>query len=269
MEIEQEASLMGWVPQDQFKGDESKWVDAASFVERGQHIMPILKKNNERLLGEVSQLKGTVTALTASVAAATESMEAMKVFHEEATKVQVEKARKDLLAGLRQAKTDGDVDAEVEITATLSEFDAAQRAVAAVPVVKKVEQVVVSKIAPEVQEWMNANPWYGQDQERTGFMTGIANRLRAEGNIDTGKVFLEAAAAILEERLGGGQQSSGKVEGGGRSSSSGSGGTGSGYAALPKEAKEVCDKQAAKFVGPDRAFKDMKSWQAYFATQYN
>ena len=46
---EQEARNLGWVPQEEFRGDPGKWVDAETFVERGHTIMPILKSNNKKL----------------------------------------------------------------------------------------------------------------------------------------------------------------------------------------------------------------------------
>ena len=47
--VEQEARTLGWVPAEEFKGDPNRWVDAETFVERGHTVMPILRKNNERL----------------------------------------------------------------------------------------------------------------------------------------------------------------------------------------------------------------------------
>ena len=42
MEIEQEAITLGWVPQDQFKGDPAKWTDAETFVARGKEKVVLL-----------------------------------------------------------------------------------------------------------------------------------------------------------------------------------------------------------------------------------
>src|ERR1035437_653917 len=135
MEAEQEASLMGWMPKEQFKGDPAKWTSAEEFVDRGKHLMPILRKNNERLVGEIEGLKTQVNQLNASLSESSGAMKDLMKFHEKATKTQVAKARSDLLAELKEAKTEGDVDAEIEATSKLSEFDAAQKAVVA-PVVK-------------------------------------------------------------------------------------------------------------------------------------
>ena len=39
-------------------------------------------------------------------------------------------------------------------------------------------------------------------------------------------------------------------------------------AKAPADAKDACDRQAKKLVGEGRAFKDMKSWQSYYANLY-
>ena len=263
--IEQEASLMGWQPKEQFRGAPEKWTDAQEFVDRGKHLMPILRKNNERLTGELTALKTQVATLTASLSEASTSMKDLVEFHKEATKAQVAKARADLLTELKEAKTEGDVDAEIAATSKLSEFDAAQKTVAA-PAAKNEPATV--EIAPEVKQWMTENPWYGQDQERTGLAMGVAQKLRAQGTTLVGRAFLEQVAITVAERLGEGETTTpqSKVEGGGRGADSRSGGTG--YVNLPSDAKAQCDKEAKKFVGPNRVFKDAKAWNAHFAEQY-
>jgi len=56
---EAEAKEMGWVPQDQFKGDPEKWRPADEFVRRGEDILPIVRKQNEKLHGELKELRET------------------------------------------------------------------------------------------------------------------------------------------------------------------------------------------------------------------
>ena len=268
MEIEQEAALQGWVPKESFKGDEAKWVSAEEYVERGKHIMPILQSNNKRLMDKIQELEGTVESLNTSVSSAQESMEALKEFHQESTKAQVEKARRELLADLKAAKSDGDIEQEIQLTSELSQFDAAQLVAKNKPATVPVPAAKTEQLAPETVEWMAANPWYGTDLERTGLMDGIAKRMRAEGTPLMGKAFLEAAGGLVKERLGEDTQRFDKVESGGR----GSGGSGSvvrGYSGLPADARAICDKQASRFVGADRVYKTNKEWQEFFVSEYN
>ena len=43
-EIVAEAKELGWVPQDEFRGAQDKWIDAPTFLARGRDVMPLLRK---------------------------------------------------------------------------------------------------------------------------------------------------------------------------------------------------------------------------------
>jgi alpha-galactosidase/6-phospho-beta-glucosidase family protein len=56
-EVVKEAESQGWVPKERFRGNESDWVDADTFVKRGREILPILRKNNENLVKDLQATK--------------------------------------------------------------------------------------------------------------------------------------------------------------------------------------------------------------------
>ena len=58
--MEEKARQLGWRPKEDWKGDPDKWVSAEEFVEKGEQILPVLKKDRERLFGEVKDLKQQV-----------------------------------------------------------------------------------------------------------------------------------------------------------------------------------------------------------------
>ncbi len=265
MEVEQEAAALGWTPREQFRGDPEKFIEAADFLERGRHIMPILRKNNEKLVGTVGQLQAEVGTLKNTLAGFEESTKELIKFHEESTKQQVAKARADLLAEIKEARTSEDVDAEVAAVGRLSEFDAAQK-VATTPTATP--QPTSAPLHPEVKAWMAENTWYGVDKIRTGMAMGVAEQFRANGDLRQGKEFLDAVAGVVESKLGPGENAppASKVEanrGGGQGRSGGTD-----YTALPADARAQCDKQASKFVGPDKVFKTAKEWNTHYAEQY-
>lgn len=270
MEIEQEAKLQGWVPQAEFKGDESKWVDAETYVDRGRHIMPILQNNNKRLVSELDSVKSVVESLKLTVANQSQSMEELKKFHEESSRAQVEKVRRELLADLKNAKSEGDIDQEIELTSELSKFDAAQKIVKeAPPAPAPLKQE--AQMHPDTVAWMKENSWYGQDDERTGLMDGIARKMRKENSELIGKAFLEEAARRVSAKLDPEESTrNSKVEGGSRNgSSSVASGNITSYSALPADARAICDRQGDRFVGADRVYKTKKEWQEFFVSEYN
>lgn len=56
-DYEAEAKQQGWTPKDGFKGDPNHWIDAESFVKRGEELAPFLRKKNHILEREIAQLK--------------------------------------------------------------------------------------------------------------------------------------------------------------------------------------------------------------------
>src|SRR5674476_642896 len=101
MDIEQEAAALGHIPKEQWKGDPDKWTDAQEFVDRGKHLMPILRKNNEKLMGTIEQQQAEIGQLRNTVAGFDSSVKELMKFHEESTKVQVGKARAEILERIK------------------------------------------------------------------------------------------------------------------------------------------------------------------------
>ena len=273
--VEAKATSMGWSTQEKWKGDPSNWVDAATFVQRGEQFLPILKANNRRLeeqhhatLQEVQRLNGLLEASQTAIAE-------LKEFHDADTRRAVEATKRRLLSELTAAKKDGDVEAEVQLTDELSQVNAALKEEP-----KKKEEPVKqteSKIDPAFTAWQSReeNSWFGKDRRKTTLAIAIAQELRQAGDRSVGEAFYEKVSEELDATLGvkkeeedDGRPAS-KV-GGSRGGSGGSGGAGSGKAFkdLPADAKAICARQGANLVGEGKAFKTQAEWQGYYADLY-
>jgi len=265
---ESQAREQGWVPLTEFRGDKTKWMEANDYLERGQQVLPILRHHNKQLRSELDSVKSQMQVLKQTVTEQNESMEDLKVFHQESTKAQVEKARREILADLKAAKQEGDIDQEIKITADLSRFDAAQVQAEKKPEPKEVTQPTQKQLDAVTEQWISATPWYGKDLARTRLMHGAAQELRMTNPELSGMEFLKACEAIVVESFGEDKPVS-KAEGAGRGGAGGGESRGSvSYNSLPSEAKAVCDKQALKFVGENKAYKTKKDWQDFYATEY-
>lgn len=268
--IEQEARAMGWVPQEDFRGDTSRWVDAETFVERGHTVMPILKKNNERLEGTVKQQQAEIERMKAMVDAGQEAIAQLQEVHSEATKAAVEKAKRDLMNELKTAKRDGDVDREIEVQEALDELREQQKKIEQPtrPAAPQSAQQGADAQHPEFAAWMSENKWFGADQRKTMRVMGIAQELRADEQYDSlqGRAFFDKVVEVMEERTGARPVTNKVSEG--RPSGGGGSGTGRSFADLPADAKAKCDDQGRKLVGPGRAFKDQAAWRAYYTKLY-
>jgi hypothetical protein len=263
--IEVEATEMGWVPKEKFRGEETRWVDAATFVERGHTVLPIVKKKNAELQASVAALQAETKRMSDLFTASQESIKALQEFHSANTKKQVESARAALLAELKQAKRDGDVDLEVDIQEKLN---AATEALKEAPAkVEAPAQPANAAIDPVTAMWIQTNPWYGKEPRQTSLANSIANALRADPENDglTGAAFFATVDAELALRRNGMQHS--KVGSGSHSGDGGSGRTTTPtYADLNPEAKKVCDAEAKKFVGEGKMYKTIAEWRNYYAS---
>jgi len=265
---EQEARNLGWVPQEEFRGDPGKWVDAETFVERGHTIMPILKSNNKKLEEQLRSQAAELERMKGLFNASQESIQALQEVHAESTKKAVERARKELLAELKEARDEGDIEREHEINEELDELKQKAKDAAAAP--KKADAPATppqQQVHPDFAPWVEANPWFGVDQRKTLRAMGIAQQLRADPDLDhlQGKPFFDKILEVMNEGTTDNRTS--KV-GESRPSGGGSGGGKKSFADLPAEAKEACDRQAKRLVGEGRAFKDMNAWRAHYVNLF-
>jgi hypothetical protein len=243
-QYESEARAQGWVAKEEFRGSENDWVDAETFVRRGKEIMPILRKNNEKLLKELSEAKK----------AAEEARQAAREFRE-FQKEQFERKAKDLEAQLEQLKiakrdaiNEGSGDRVLAIDDAMDELkeqrtQAKEDLKAAELKAKEVPQVTAD---PILNEWMDRNDWFGKDAKLTGIANGLGVELRKENPGLVGKAFLEKLDAELAEMIPskfGKKTTFNPMEGtpNGTARPAASSGKKS-YNNLPAEAKAACDK---------------------------
>lgn len=278
LSIEEKARELGWAPKESFRGDKEKWIDAEAYVKRGEELMPILRANNAKLLGEVSTLRGELSSTRDMLKAAAESIEALKEYNTEATLRTAKIESANLTEALKAARAEGDVEKEHEIAEQLEEHRQAIKE-AGKPVVKKDEPVPTIKEDPAFVTWREENPWFGQgpshDKRRSSVMLAIATELRNDpANTGLkGREFLDKVVDELEKTFPSQEprrSGNGKVEGGGRGSggSGGGGDVGKTYSDLPADVKVVCDRQAGRLVGPNRAYKTLNDWRAKYAEDY-
>lgn len=141
--VADKAKAQGWVPKEEFRGDPNRWVDAKTFVERGESILPILKERNEHLTREIGDIKGSVKELTE--------------FYKNAEERAYQRALKEIetkkLAAVESADVAGYKAAETE----RAELEKAK------------PKLVAAKPAdpPAMKEFRQSNTWYETEPELT------------------------------------------------------------------------------------------------------
>jgi len=262
-EVEVKAKELGWSPKEEFRGDPEKWIDAETYVRRGEEILPLLKATNRKQSEKINQLE-------AKLVAATEAIEGLKESTSKAAIKEVKAQHTELKGALKEARESGDVDAELEIQEKLTETTAALKAAEA-PATPPAQTDFTQ--TPEWKSWVGENAWFGSDKRKTALALGIAQDLRENGEKVTGKAFYDKVTEELNSMLGirkdPQRDNPSKVEGDARGSVGGGGGPAAkSYNDLPAEAKAACERQSSRVVGSNRAFKTMAEWRAHYATKY-
>ena len=147
-DFESAAKAMGWVPQDEFKGDPDKHIDAQEFVERGEKSLPLLLANQKKLTEKVAELQTGIEFQNNLHAQETERL----VAHYESE--------------MRAAVKEGDEKA----------YENAENAK------KQVEEKQRQAPAPHQgeTEFAARNDWYKHDSSRTAVAVAESQRLMAE-----------------------------------------------------------------------------------------
>jgi hypothetical protein len=272
-DTEAQAREIGWLPQEEFKGPAEKWKPADAYLRDGETFIPYLRADRKRLLGTNRELNSRVSALEAGLRASNALVEEL---HNGATaeeKAELEGQIKTLRRQLAEARQGGDIEAEIAIE---EQLDAAKAKVTEVEEkAKEKKPAVVAPPGPDphMQKFMRENEWFGKDEFKTAAAVSFIPILQKDPNYAswTPDERYVRLAQEIDKRFGGRteetRQPISKTEGGSRGPS----GTtrGRNYDSLPAEAKAICDRQAAKLVNPEKKFKTVADYRAYYVEHFD
>jgi hypothetical protein len=176
-QAEVEARSAGWVPKEEFEGDEHKWVDAGEFLRRGELFAKIEKQNKE--LKDVRKALAQMAEHNAKVkqAAYKEALETLK-------------------AEKKKAFEEGDADAIIEIDEKILETkeQAKQAERADAEQIKQEAQ----ELHPEFKAWVDRNAWYAQSAPMKAFADALGADLATKG-LSPSEVLKEVEKQVKEE----------------------------------------------------------------------
>lgn len=176
-EVEAQASKIGWRPKEQFRGDPDRWIDAKTFVERGEQVLPIVKAELKKTKQEMAEVRAA-------------AQEFYKLTEEAANRREAEWKEKygQAVQDKAAAITKGDGEAAIEAEARQKDLEASR------PEPKKEEP----KLHPSFVAWKERNDWFGTDEERTDMAHAIGLRLTRKGL--QGDEFFKELDAAMETR---------------------------------------------------------------------
>ena len=175
-DYEQEARKGGWVPQEEWKGEDDAWKPAQQFVEDGEKTLPIFKARVEKELGELKD------ELKQAKRANTEAGDFFRNYKERQEKETAD-LRDKLVEKRQQAVDDSDGQAFTAADKELRELDAQP----------------TQTFPPETKQWLTDNPWYETNEKLSIYADGVADRLVQQGYVGGSKAYWDELTTRVKD----------------------------------------------------------------------
>lgn len=163
-QYEERARRQGWRPKEEYAGDPSRWVDAKTFVEKGEAVLPVLRerfhKMEERATATDRELRETRKQLEDTTRVIVELRDMSRVAEERA----YARAARDLESREREAVREA---SEEKFDLLRREREALEQSRPKPPPVAAAAPTPPSPPAPTsnpiVDSWISENPWFQSD----------------------------------------------------------------------------------------------------------
>jgi hypothetical protein len=181
---EAKATRMGWRPQSEFKGEPSKWIDAETFVKRGEEILPIVQAN-AKALEKANQ------AAEKRIANLEKTLKEFGDYHTKSEERAYQRALADLVAQQEAFAEAGNVEGVRATTEQIVDLGKE---------VSKVPKVTADDAEPQhITDFRAENPWFQKDSVMTAAAHAIAEELALAGLVDPVKQLAEVSKRIKTE----------------------------------------------------------------------
>lgn len=189
VEVETRASRMGWTPKDKFRGDPEKWVDAETFIHRGETMVPIMRERTRAMEDRLQRQEQAFTKQSADLdefkqrlTEVTTAFSEYRTFAQKSEERSYRRAKAELEAKMAQAVSTGDTVNYHAAKAELDTLDRDRPPPAAEPAPREPAReppktpVAPPAPDPEILAWVADNPWF----EREPTMKAYAMALNAK-----------------------------------------------------------------------------------------
>lgn len=187
-EAETKATRLGWVPKDEFKGDPDRWRPAEEFLERGERILPLVLKDNDRLHKRLGDVEAMLR----------ETKEASKELLEFSTKSEqraYERAKAEIQSKIEAAAATADPNAVRQGMRELDELNAEH----VKPAPKKDESAPVVA-DPVIQDWMAKEEWFTKSAVLNTYATDVFGELeRSAPGMSKSELLAETKKRTMEK----------------------------------------------------------------------
>lgn len=187
-DFEDDALKQGWVPKEKYKGDPKRWVDAETFVKRGEIFRPMLSAKNKELEEKLEESNRKYSEQQKAIERTAKMQE--KLF---------ERARQDALAEIRREQK------EAWAQGDDAKYDQLEKRRDKLDEEFKVEEpkaapATAQQIDPYVKKFQDENPWFGRDYTLTQAAQFHDARLHRENpTLTPEQRHAEVKKALVEE----------------------------------------------------------------------
>jgi hypothetical protein len=173
--VEQEALQSGWVPKDQYEGEDHKWIDAGEFLRRAPLFEKIDQQNRK-----IKQLD--------------DGLKKLATHHDKVREAEYQRALLSLKSQKKAALEDQDHDAVIEIDERLAEVREKQKLALA----QEEQESRQNGPAPEFVAWQQKNSWYSSDEDMRIFADAYGTKLALSG-VEPVEVLKQVEAKVKQK----------------------------------------------------------------------
>lgn len=220
------ARRMGWADEDHFRGDKSKWVDARTFLKKGDEMLPVLRERLRKQDDDIKHMRGELQQVVQTQGE-----------FERATRERVER---EFAERKRQAVEQADTDAYDSVDKEEQQWREKQKPSAPPATAPRGNAIL--------EAWKSKNDWFETDPELTEFADDISGVITARQPHLKGtaklldKIAERTKQAFPDKFQNPRREGSSAVEG----ATGPTGGRGNGrkktYNDLPQQARAKCDE---------------------------
>lgn len=233
------ASEMGWTPKEKFRGDPEKWVDAKSFYEKGQHVLPIVKSKLKEETAARLKLEAELKQTRQDTIAVKKHMEKLAARERAELAAEIQKLKQERIEAIQ----DGDGVRVDRVESRIEELKAAQEQVKEVP---QAPQEAKQEVDPAYAEWVKENKWYQSDTVMTAYANARAYEMNLGGHTlqETLKKIDEEIRERFPEKFQDKSKERPSAQRGGNVAKKAAPNS---YEAMPLEDQRICDRMVKQY----------------------
>lgn len=166
-DAEVRARRLGWVPKEDFKGDPERWRPADEFLSRGETLLPILRRDNEKLHDKLSKFERML-------AEKDEATKELLDYTRKSEERSYARAKAEIEERIAQAAANAD---PATVRAEMAKLDALEKP----PEPKSTEtKKPDAGIDPVIQEWIGEKDWFRADAALNAYATQVFGELERD-----------------------------------------------------------------------------------------